>query len=271
MSHENEHIEPKARRFTFRIFRYGGEGNSEPRFDSYELESVPGMTVLSALFEIQQKQDTSVSFRFSCRGAVCGSCGMTINGHCGLACRTQLSLLPTNEVVLEPLPNLDVIRDLVVDMDPFWEKYRRIRPWLHREIDAQAQADAAGSEGKLTEIQQSPREFSRIEQYTNCILCACCYGSCPVPKRQPDYVGPAALAKLLRFVDDSRDERARELLEEVDTSDGVWGSDTVNRCNDACPKDVRPTDGIAALRRRLVTYRVGKALRVGRKSDAPSA
>jgi succinate dehydrogenase / fumarate reductase iron-sulfur subunit len=255
----------------FRVFRYDAEADQAPYFNSYEVVAEPGMTVLTALFEIQQKQDTSVAFRFSCRGAVCGSCGMTMNGHCGLACRTQLSSLPTNEVVLEPLPNLDVIRDLVVDMAPFWEKYRQIRPWLHREIEEKAGDDLTGGKGDLSEIMQSPREFSRIEQYTNCILCACCYGACPVLKRQPDYVGPAALAKLLRFVDDSRDQRSRDALQQVDSSDGLWGCDTVYRCIDACPKDVRPTDGIAALRRRLVTYRIGNALRVRHKLDAPSA
>jgi succinate dehydrogenase / fumarate reductase iron-sulfur subunit len=182
----------------------------------------------------------------------------------------QLFKLPTNEVIVEPLPNLDVIRDLVVDMRPFWEKYRQIQPWLHREIDSPVQADAVSGEGTNRELWQSPRQFARIEQYTNCILCACCYGACPVLKRQPDYVGPAALAKLLRFVDDSRDQRSRRQLEEVDSSDGLWGCDTVYRCIDACPKDVRPTDGIAALRRRLVNYRVRKAMRFRRKVDAAS-
>ena len=159
---------------------------------------------------------------------------------------------------------MDIIRDLVVDMAPFWEKYRQIQPWLHGVMDE------PGEKTEVRELRQSPRQFSRIEQYTNCIMCACCYGACPVLKRQPDYVGPSALAKLLRFVDDSRDQRSRRQLEEVDTSAGVWGCDPVYRCIDACPKDVRPTDGIAALRRRLVNYRMRKALRLGQMSDAAS-
>lgn len=268
MNQGNAHTEGLTRPFVFRVFRYVGDDGRPPRFDTFRLDAPAGTTVLEALFTIQQEQDPSLAFRFSCRGAVCGSCGMTINGRCGLACRTQLWLLPTNEIVLEPLPNLDVIRDLVVDMNPFWEKYRRVRPWLHAGIQQPApsgvsfQADGgpiapSAVPGDSRERYQSPRQFQRIEQYTNCILCACCYGACPVLKRQPDYIGPAALAKLLRFIDDSRDQRTGEALVEVDDeSRGVWGCDTIFRCIDACPKDVRPTDGVAALRRRLVAYRI---------------
>ncbi len=260
MSQKSEHTEPRVRRFDFRVFRYDAEGGAAPRFDRFELDVTPGTTVLSALFLIQQTQDSSLAFRFSCRGAVCGSCAMTINGYCGLACRTQLWQLPTNEVILEPLPNLDVIRDLVVDMTPFWDKYRRIRPWLHAGDGGSGKSTA---EPAACECLQSPQEAGRIEQYANCILCGCCYGACPVLKRQPEYLGPAALAKLARFVNDSRDARPAAALTEVDHADGVWGCDTVFRCIDACPKDVRPTDGIASLRRRLALYRVR---RLGRRS-----
>lgn len=267
MNHANEPIEaaaqkdarPRVRRFIFRVFRYAAGGDAAPRFDTFELDVTPGTTVLSALFAIQQAHDASPAFRFSCRGAVCGSCAMTINGHCGLACRTQLWHLPTREVILEPLPNLDVIRDLVVDMTPFWDKYRLIRPWLHGPADP-----------PVREQTQTPRQLARIEQYANCILCGCCYGSCPVLKRQPDYLGPAALAKLARFVHDSRDQRPPDRLAEVDHSDGVWGCDTVFRCIDACPKDVRPTDGIASLRRRLTMYRLRRAIARGPR-NAPGS
>jgi succinate dehydrogenase / fumarate reductase, iron-sulfur subunit len=269
MNHANEHTDGRTRRVSFRVFRHTAGSESAPRFDTFELDVPPGTTVLSALFMIQQQQDASLSFRFSCRGAVCGSCGMTINGRCGLACRTQLWSMPASEIVLEPLPNLDVVRDLVVDMSPFWEKYRRVRPWLHSVVDGGGTCAGSGCCGSgsagtpasgaaAREQVQSPREFQRIEQYINCILCACCYGACPVLKRQPDYLGPAALAKMYRFLGDTRDQRSPRQLEEVDNVDGVWGCDTVFRCMDACPKDVRPTDGITALRRRLVLYRARK-------------
>ena len=268
MNRASEHTEHRNRQMTFRVFRYDTETDAAPRFDTFRLDVPAGATVLSALFQIQQDCDPSLTFRFSCRGAICGSCAMTINGRCGLACRTQLSSLPAREIVLEPLPNLDVIRDLVVDMTPFWEKYRRIRPWLHSQAETsggsaeQPPPDAkrdGRSEAKMlvAENRQSPRQFRRIEQYVNCILCACCYGACPVLKRQPDYLGPAALAKLLRFVDDTRNHRPLNELAELDNEkEGLWGCDTVFRCIDACPKDVRPTDGIGTLRRRLIMYRL---------------
>jgi succinate dehydrogenase / fumarate reductase, iron-sulfur subunit len=249
----------RTRQITFRIFRYTVGEAAGPRFDTYEVDVSPGTTVLTALFLIQQQQDPTLAFRFSCRGAVCGSCAMTINGRCDLACRTQLYPMPTEEVILEPLPNLDVISDLVVDMAPFWDKYLRVRPWLHRLLQVEGQK----------EIRQSPKQFERIQQFANCILCACCYGACPVLKRQPDYLGPAALAKLWRFMADSRDQRPAEQLEQVDRDDGVWGCDTVYRCIDACPKDVRPTDGIAALRRCLLAYRVRKLLHRGADTQLP--
>lgn len=264
-----------------RVLRHTAGAGAAPHFDTFELDVPPGTTVLGALFMIQQRQDSSLAFRFSCRGAVCGSCGMTINGRCGLACRTQLWSMPADEILLEPLPNLDVIRDLVVDMSPFWEKYRRVRPWLHRQVgddhDGGAGCGGPGSTGEPTstavtrEQHQSPREFRRIEQYINCILCACCYGACPALKRDPNYLGPAALAKMYRFVGDSRDHRPAEQLAEVDNSDGVWGCDTVFRCIDACPKDVRPTDGIAALRRRLILYRARTPVRRSQRLALPAA
>jgi succinate dehydrogenase / fumarate reductase, iron-sulfur subunit len=281
MNHKSEHTDGRTRRMVVRVLRHTTGAETAPRFDTFELDVRPGMTVLAALFAIQQQQDASLAFRFSCRGAVCGSCSMTINGRCGLACRTQLWPMPTSEIVLEPLPNLDVVRDLVVDMSPFWEKYRRVRPWLHNVVDGDgtgagsgccgaASAETAASGEAAREQVQSPREFQRIEQYINCILCACCYGACPVLKRQPAYLGPAALAKMYRFMGDSRDHRPADQLAEVDNSDGVWGCDTVFRCVDACPKDVRPTDGISALRRRLVLYRARELLKRPKRLASPA-
>jgi succinate dehydrogenase / fumarate reductase iron-sulfur subunit len=268
MSHRNEPTDERGRHFVFRIFRFAAGQNDEPHFDTFELDVIPGTTVLAGLLRIQQEQDPSLAFRFACRGAVCGSCGMVINGACGLACRTQLWPMVGEEVVLEPLPHLDVIRDLIVDMTPFWTKYRRVRPWLHNgfvpsqdrpssPVPGPASLPATDAAPLVREQLQSPRDFRRIEQYTNCVLCACCYGACPVIKRQPDYLGPAAVAKLLRFVDDSRDSRPAALIRDVDNEEqGVWGCDTVFRCIDACPRDVRPTDGVSALRRRLISQRL---------------
>lgn len=228
--------------YTFKILRYDArEPEIEPHFESYRIKVVSGLTILMVLLRIRDEIDGTLSFRSSCRSAVCGSCGMVINGKIDLACRTQVAAFGSNTIVLEPLPNLEIIKDLVVDLTPFWNMYEKVKPYLIRT-----------SPDPEKEIQQSEEERKRIDQYVNCILCACCYGACPVLAIDPDYVGPAALAKLERFMLDSRDERPDDFLENVNNDKGVWGCDTILRCIDACPKDVRPTDSIVGLRKQLV-------------------
>ena len=241
---------PDDATYTLRIFRYDASSSAPPRFQAFEVDSAPGMSVLDALFRIQEEQDASLAFRYSCRGAVCGSCGMVVNGQLDLACRVQLATLDTREVVLEPLPNLTMLRDLAVDMAPFWSAYEQVRPWLHEK------ASRTEREGRV-----SPAERERIDQFVNCILCACCYAACPVAGRAEGYLGPAALAKLTRFVDDVRDARPPEALDDVDSALAAWGCDLIFRCRDACPKDVRPSDGVASLRRRLVRGRLAHPFR----------
>ncbi len=238
------------RTFTFKIFRYDSKlPEKGPSFSTYHVEVVPGMSVLSALLNIRDEMDGSLSFRCSCRSAVCGSCAMAMNGKIELACRTQIASLGSDLIILEPLPNFEIIKDLVVDMTPFWAKYERINPWLMRNTPLPS-----------GEIRQSEEERNRIDQFVNCILCAACYGACAVLARDPEYLGPAALAKLERFVLDSRDERPANFLEGVNSEKGVWGCDTLFKCIDACPKDVRPTDAVVELRKALVKYKFNKML-----------
>ncbi|MDH7500599.1 MAG: succinate dehydrogenase iron-sulfur subunit [candidate division NC10 bacterium] len=233
-----------AQGYQFLIFRFDPEREKEPHFSSFFLNLEGSQSVLGALMEIQDRLDPSLAFRYSCRGAVCGSCGMVINGSLNLACKVLLSQLPEGPIIVEPLPHLEVEKDLVVNMEPFWKAYEQIQPWLHsREASPEK------------EYRVSEKERARIDQFINCILCACCYGACPVIARDPNYIGPAALAKLYRFVGDAREQRQYALLQQVDDPRGVWGCDTVFRCIDACPKDVRPTDGIASLRRSLMVRR----------------
>jgi len=240
----------KAGAYTFKILRYDAQDpGSRPLFATYRISVIPGLTVLAVLNRIRDEIDGTLAFRSSCRSAVCGSCAMVMNGKIDLACRTQVAAFDTDTIILEPLPNLDVIRDLVVDMTPFWQMYEKIQPYLIRKSPVPEK-----------EIPQSEAERQRIDQFVNCILCACCYGACPVLARDPGYVGPAAAAKLARFVLDSRDERPGEALEIVDDEHGVWGCDTVFRCIDACPKEVRPTDGIVDVRKSIVKHRFQKML-----------
>ncbi len=243
--------------FTFKILRYdSSEPDKEPFFQSYNIRVIPGLTILMTLLRIREEIDGTLAFRASCRSAVCGSCAMVINGKIDLACRTQASLFDSQTIILEPLPNMNVIKDLVVDMTPFWNMYEKVKPYLIRQ-----------SPDPEKEIPQTEEERKKIDQNVNCILCACCYGACPVLSRDPDYVGPAALAKLERFALDSRDERSKNFLETVNNDKGVWGCDTILKCIDACPKDVRPTDSIVGLRKTLVKNKMKKIFRKEKDED----
>jgi succinate dehydrogenase / fumarate reductase iron-sulfur subunit len=245
----------KSDTYTFKILRYDAkEPKKEPCFESYKIKVIPGLTVLAMLLRIRDEIDGTLSFRCSCRSAICGSCAMVINGKIDLACRTQVGTFDTDTIILEPLPNFEVIKDLVVDMTPFWQMYEKIQPYLIRK--------GATPE---KEIYQSEKDRKKIDQFVNCILCACCYGACPVLNRDTQYVGPAALAKLQRFSSDSRDERSGKVLEMFNDEKGVWGCDTVFRCIDACPKDVRPTDGIVGLRKTILKNKAKEILGVGEK------
>ena len=240
--------------YTFKILRFdAAEPEKKPAFQHFRVKAVPDLTVLAVLMRIRDEIDGTLAFRASCRSAVCGSCAMVINGKIDLACRTRPASFPSGEIILEPLPNLEIIKDLVVDMKPFWSMYEKVQPCLVRE---------AGECGK--EMLQSEEERKRIDQYVNCILCACCWGACPAVSRNGAYLGPAALAKLQRFNLDSRDERRESFLETVNDENGVWGCDTVFRCIDACPKDVRPTDAIVGLRKALLKKKARAVFGMGR-------
>jgi succinate dehydrogenase/fumarate reductase iron-sulfur protein len=240
--------------YRFEILRYDATQSKGPRFQTYELSSDKNMSVLEALLTIQDRQDPSLAFRYACRGAVCGSCAMSINGKLDLACRVQLGRLDTTRVVIEPLPNLTILRDLVVDMDPFWEKYERVKPWLHAQIRGER-------ESRMSETQRQ-----RIDQYVNCILCGLCYAACPLMKSNERFTGPAALAKLYRFLADTRDQRDGATLDQENAHEGAWGCHTITRCIQACPKQVRPTDGIEGVRRKLVVHKF-KRLIPGRSGN----
>ncbi|MFW5898522.1 MAG: succinate dehydrogenase/fumarate reductase iron-sulfur subunit [Candidatus Saliniplasma sp.] len=240
----------------FKIFRYDGD---EQHYDEFDVPHEPGQTVLDALFYIQENLDDSLSFRYSCRGAVCGSCAMLINKVPRLACRTQVKPLLEGEdsadikhypaldkgekieegvVLVEPLPHLPVEKDLVVDQDRFFEYYQEIKPLLKTE-----------GEVPEKEHEMSPEEVNELEDYTNCILCAACFGACPVDGENEEYLGPAALAKLYRFHIDPRDKENR--LELADHEDGWWACEFHTNCQKVCPKNVPPNIAIGKARSKL--------------------
>lgn len=245
----------------FHVYRYDPEVDPEPYFREYMVVPRPGMTVLDGLFEILDKQDGSLAMRFACREAVCGSCSMFINGQFRLACQTQILSLGgvepecppggaslgsnVTDIWVSPLPRMRVIKDLVVDLEPFFENLARIKPYL-----------ITKSLPPKTERLQSPEERQLIEDATNCILCACCHGSCPPAWLSKDYLGPATLLKAQRFAWDSRDEGQKEHLKATDKEYGVWRCHTVFNCTEACPKCIKVTDAIQQLKRRNALLRL---------------
>jgi succinate dehydrogenase / fumarate reductase iron-sulfur subunit len=250
-----------------KVRRELGDG-SPVRYDHFEVNTRESMTVLDALFQVREVEDDSLSFRYSCRGAVCGSCAMLINRRPRLACRTLLSSLgpnenlpqlapipgisdtpfvPGEEVLIEPLPNLPVIKDLVVDMAPFFEKYRRLRPRL-----------IAKTQQLERENIMSEAEVEELEKFTNCILCAACYGACPINSLDPEYLGPAALAKLYRFAIDPRDAMGKERLDLAPGGSGWQGCRFYTNCVKVCPKNVPPNFAIGKAKQELRS-REGKA------------
>ncbi|MBN1178428.1 MAG: succinate dehydrogenase iron-sulfur subunit [Anaerolineae bacterium] len=227
-------------RYTFNVSRFDPTTGDPPRYQAYAVDVPQGMTVLEALLRIQAEQDGSLAFRYACRGAVCGSCAMVIEGQVRLACRTQVRSLEGNRITVDPLPHLPRIKDLVVDMDPFFETLRAIQPWLqpgHSEPEREHQVD--------------PADWSEAEPYTNCILCASCHGVCPVVESDPAYLGPAALAKHYRFLADVRDVADAARVALVNDEHGVWGCDMVWNCTRVCPRGVTPTQGIGKTRARI--------------------
>jgi succinate dehydrogenase / fumarate reductase iron-sulfur subunit len=232
-------------KYTFRILRFDPVEDECPYFQDFLYETQEKKSLLEALMDVRNDQDCTLSFRYSCREAVCGSCGMVVNGKFDLACRTMLESLGSSLVVIEPLPNLEIQKDLVVDMEPFWHALSSVEPYLQP-------PDKPPEKGYRID----DREMERIDQYVNCIMCGCCYSTCPVVARDERYLGAAALAKLYRFIKDPRDERGYGRWSRVNTETGAWGCDTVFRCNEACPRYVRPADGIEGLRRELIWRKV---------------
>ena len=224
-------------RTTFRVSRLDPARDDESYYQEYSLDVPERMTVLEALLRIQAEQDGSLAFRYACRGAVCGSCAMLINGHIDLACRSQVRGLDAETVTVEPLPNLPVLKDLVVDMEPFFDKNYAVRPCFQP-------SEPDPEQERLVD----PVQWAEAEPYTNCILCASCYGVCPAAERDPEYLGPAALAKHYRFLADVRDVADDERIALVDSEQGVWGCDMVWSCVEVCPKGVPPTQGIGKTR-----------------------
>ncbi len=221
---------------TLKIERYNPE-TDDRRIESHTVEAVETATLLDVLDVIKDEVDGSLTYRKSCRMAVCGSCGMRMDGAAVLACKTPMKpLVDAGHVAtISPMGNLPVIKDLVVDMDPFWEKFRAVKPYLD-----DGEGDAPVKEWR---VQQA--ELDRVMKEALCIQCGCCVSECQSMEADPEFLGPAALAKAARFVYDVRDRGGKQRLELYNGSHGVWDCTRCYFCQERCPKGVDPRDAIA--------------------------
>jgi len=226
-----------------KVFRYDPEveGKQEPRFDDFHVPYSRGMTVLDALIRARDHYDSSLTFRHSCRQAVCGSDAFFINGNQKLGCQTQIADLD-RPVRVEPLPHAEVIKDLVVDMGHFYEQMHAVEPYF--------QPDDL-PDGELEEQRQSPENREKIKMASRCISCGACMSSCNISQGDQQYLGPAAIVKGYRFYMDEREgEKAQERrLDILGQEHGVWRCQTQFSCTEVCPKDIPITEYIQEMKR----------------------
>jgi len=233
---------------TVHIQRYNPEVDELPHTESYRVPALPGDRLLNVLHYIKWYIDGTLTFRRSCAHGVCGSDAMRINGRNRLCCKVLVKDLigdKRNEVTVEPIKGLPLLKDLIVDMEPFFASYREIMPFLIPSGDVPKR-----------ERLQLPEQRARFEDTTKCILCAACTTSCPVFWTDGQYFGPAAIVNAHRFIFDSRDDAAWERMEILNDRDGVWKCRTTFNCTDACPRGIQVTEAISQVKRALNTGRI---------------
>ena len=230
------------RKLTIKIKRYDPETGAEPSWQQFAVEADPMDRVLDVLQTVKWEHDESLGLRRSCAHGVCGSDAMRINGVNALACKILVKNLKADVITVEPLLGLPVIKDLIVDMKPFFDHYKSVMPYLVNDDPP-----------PTTERRQSPEERARFDDSTKCILCACCTTACPPFWGDRKYVGPAAIVNAHRFIFDSRDRGAAERLDILNDADGVWRCRTVFNCTSACPRDIKITQRIQEVKRAMLT------------------
>ncbi|MDX1614662.1 MAG: succinate dehydrogenase iron-sulfur subunit [Candidatus Promineifilaceae bacterium] len=227
-------------RATIRVQRYNPDLDAKPYQQEFTITPRRDTTILDALHMIKAEQDGSLTFRRSCRHAICGSCAMNVNGRNRLVCNTPLSDVVDGDgrVSIKPLPYLPIVKDLVVDRSAFWRQYLRVKPWLLPPDDVPEH-----------EYRVSPEEVEALNSAETCIMCGACYSACQVVGMNKDYIGPHALLKAFLRVIDPRDTQPSERLADLKGYDGVYRCHTIFNCIDACPKGLDPTRAIESLRK----------------------
>ncbi|WP_428678943.1 succinate dehydrogenase iron-sulfur subunit [Sphingopyxis sp.] len=224
----------------FKVYRYNPDSGQNPHFDTFEIDTDKcGPMVLDALIKMKSEQDSTLTFRRSCREGICGSCSMNMNGKNGLACTTAIEDLK-GDIQITPLPHMEVIKDLVPDFTHFYAQYASIEPWLKTKTTTPS--------GK--ERLQSPAEREKLDGLYECILCACCSTSCPSYWWNSDkFLGPAILLQAYRWLADSRDEMTGERLDELEDPFRLYRCHTIMNCANACPKGLSPARAIAEIKK----------------------
>lgn len=227
------------------VRRFDPERDEAPRIQKFTLTVAQGMTVLDGLHELKQNQDPTLAFRFSCRMGVCGSCAMMINGKPGLACNTQILDVTQTALTLAPLPNFNIIRDLVPDLVPMFATHQKVMPYIKR-------TDAKEMEEPSAEFFQSPHELEEYLQFTYCIKCGACMAACPTMATDREYLGPMPLTQAHRYNVDTRDDGGKERKDFIAAKHGAYNCHYAGECSRVCPKGVDPARAIQLMKRELV-------------------
>lgn len=223
----------------FLVYRFDPDKNNDPHYQAYFVEAISTDKILDCLNKIRWEQDPTLAFRASCAHGICGSDALVINGRVELACQKLVKDYKTGyHFVIEPLPLFKVLKDLVVDLRPFFDKHRSVRPYL---INDEPPPDK--------ERRQTPEDQGVIEPALSCILCAACTSSCPINRANPDYLGPSALLRAFRYIMDSRDTATGSRMAQMDNENGVWGCRSMWWCTDVCPKGIPVTKCLAQIKR----------------------
>ena len=217
------------------VLRYRPEGESEPVWQSFMVPFSEDMSVLQALQHIKDDMDGTLSFRWSCRMAICGSCGMMVNGKPHLSCQTFVRDFLPGPVKIEALAHFPIVRDLMVDVEPFIAKLESVKPWI---IPREERSLAQG------EYLQTPEQMAQFEQFSGCINCMLCYAACPQFGLDNEFLGPGVLALLHRYNADSRDGGKEQRMPMLSAQEGVWSCTAVGYCSQVCPKEVDPANAV---------------------------
>lgn len=230
---------------SLKIFRYNPETDKKPHYDHFTLDAEPTDRILDLLERIKGVEDGTLSFRRSCAHGVCGSDAMRVNGVNRLACKVLVKDIHSTKITVEPILGLPVLKDLIVDMEPFFDHYKSVMPYFINDEPPPGQ-----------ERLQSPEERERFDDTTKCILCAACTTSCPSFWSNEQYVGPAAIVNAHRFIFDSRDRGAAERLKILNDQFGVYRCHTIFNCTAACPREIQVTQAIGEVKKAIATSRL---------------